>query len=128
MIAKWASEAKYFKVRLYDEKDKKIADNTISKKELTATMPDLGTYTFWIRPMDNKKKDYVGPVIEKVFIVDGTPSGVTNTTATDAVVLYDLLGNVVDVRKDGDINQLNIPQSGIYILKTNEAKVVFLHK
>ena len=128
MIAKWTSEAKYFKVRLYDKNNKKIADNIINKKELTATMPDLGTYTFWIRPMDNKKKDYVGPAIEKTFIIDGTPSAVTNTTITDAVVLYDLLGNIIDERKDGDINQLSIPQSGIYILITNDAKVVFLHK
>ena len=128
MIARWTSEAKYFKVRLYDKNNKKIADNIISKKELTATMPELGAYTFWIRPMDNKKKEYVGPAIEKAFVIDGVSSAVSNTIISDAAVLYDLLGNIVDVQKDGDINQLNIPQSGIYILKTNESKVIFLHK
>ena len=128
MIAKWTSTAKYFKVRLYDKNDKKIADNTISKKELTATMPELGAYTFWIRPMDNKKKEYVGPAIEKAFIIDGTPAGVDNAVVTSGAVLYDLLGNIVDMRTDDDIHQLNIPQSGIYILKNQEAKVVFLHK
>ena len=128
MIARWTSEAKYFKVRLYDKNNKKIADNIISKKELTATMPELGAYTFWIRPMDNKKKEYVGPAIEKAFVIDGVSSAVSNTIVSDAAVLYDLLGNIVDVQKDGDINQLNIPQSGIYILKTNESKVIFLHK
>ena len=128
MIASWTSDAKYFKVRLYDKKDKKIADNTISKKELTATMPELGAYTFWIRPMDNKKKEYVGPAIEKTFIIDGIPAGVDNTTTTGRVVLYDLLGNIIDTNTSGDVNQLNIPQSGIYIMKTNDAKVVFLHK
>ena len=128
MIAKWTSEAKYFKVRLYDKNNKKIADNIISKKELTATMPELGAYTFWIRPMDNKKKEYVGPAIEKAFVIDGVSSAVSNTIVSDTAVLYDLLGNIVDVQKDGDINQLNIPQSGIYILKTNESKVIFLHK
>ena len=128
MIASWTSDAKYFKVRLYDKNDKKIADNTISKKELTATMPELGAYTFWIRPMDNKKKEYVGPAIEKTFIIDGIPAGVDNTTTTGRVVLYDLLGNIIDTSTSGDVNQLNIPQSGIYIMKTNDAKVVFLHK
>jgi hypothetical protein len=128
MIASWTSDAKYFKVRLYDKKDKKIADNTISKKELTATIPDLGAYTFWIRPMDNEKKEYVGPAIEKTFIIDGIPAGVDNTTTTGRVVLYDLLGNIIDTNTSGDVNQLNIPQSGIYIMKTNDAKVVFLHK
>ena len=128
MIASWTSDAKYFKVRLYDKNDKKIADNTIGKKELTATMPELGAYTFWIRPMDNKKKEYVGPAIEKTFIIDGIPAGVDNTTTTGKVVLYDLLGNIIDTSTSGDVNQLNIPQSGIYIMKTNDAKVVFLHK
>ncbi len=128
MIAKWNSEATYFKVRLYDKNDKKIADNTINKKELTATMPELGAYTFWIRPMDNKKKEYVGPAIEQAFIIDGIPSAISNAIAAESAVLYDLFGNIIDVCPDGDINQLNIPQSGIYILKTDEAKVVFLHK
>ena len=128
MISTWTSTAKYFKVRLYDKNNKKIADNTISKKELTATMPELGAYTFWIRPMDSKKKEYVGPSIVTAFNIDGTPAGVENMIVTGGAVLYDLLGNIVDIRTDGDIHQLNIPQSGIYILKTQEAKVVFLHK
>jgi hypothetical protein len=128
MISTWTSTAKYFKVRLYDKNNKKIADNTISKKELTATMPELGAYTFWIRPMDSKKKEYVGPSIVTAFNIDGTPAGVDNTTTTGRVVLYDLLGNIIDTNTSGDVNQLNIPQSGIYIMKTNDAKVVFLHK
>ena len=128
MIASWASEAKYYKLRLYDPNNKKMAENTLSKTSLTVTLPEKGTYTFWIRPMDNKKKEYVGPVIETTFEIDGISSDVENTTTTSTIVLYDLLGNIVDVRVDGDINQLNVPQSGIYILKTKEAKVMFLHK
>ena len=78
--------------------------------------------------MDSKKKEYVGPSIVTAFNIDGTPAGVENMIVTGGAVLYDLLGNIVDIRTDGDIHQLNIPQSGIYILKTQEAKVVFLHK
>ena len=92
------------------------------------SLPEKGTYTFWIRPMDNKKKEYVGPVIQTIFKIDGISSDVEKTTTTSTIVLYDLLGNIVDIRTDGDIQQLNIPQSGIYILKTKEAKVMFLHK
>ena len=128
MIASWICNAKYYKVQLYDKNNKLFANNIISKKSLTPTLPDLGTYTFWIRPMDNKKKEYVGPAIEKTFIIDGIPAGVDNTTTTGRVVLYDLLGNIIDTNTSGDVNQLNIPQSGIYIMKTNDAKVVFLHK
>ena len=128
MIASWTSEAKYYKLRLYDPSNKKMAENIISKKSLTVTLPDLGTYTFWIRPMANNKKDYVGPAVETKFIIDGTSSDAEHIQTTSTIVLYDLLGNIIDIRTDGNMHKLNIPQSGIYILKTNEAKVVFLHK
>ena len=128
MIASWICNAKYYKVQLYDKNNKLFANNIISKKSLTPTLPDLGTYTFWVRPMDNKKKEYVGPAIEKTFVIDGIPASVDNNVITSSVVLYDLLGNIIDQRLDGDINQLNIPHSGIYILKTSDAKVIYLHK
>ena len=128
MIASWICDAKYYKVQLYDKNNKIIANNITNKKSLTPTLPELGAYTFWIRPMDSKKKEYVGPAIEKTFIIDGIPAGVDNTTTTGRVVLYDLFGNIIDTNTSGDVNQLNIPQSGIYIMKTNDAKVVFLHK
>jgi hypothetical protein len=128
MSASWTSEAKYYKLRLYDPSNKKMAENIITKTSLAVTLPEKGTYTFWIRPMANNKKDYVGPAIETPFIIDGIASDVDNTMLTNTVVLYDLLGNIVDMRKDGNIEQLNIPQSGVYILKTNKVNKVFLHK
>ena len=121
MIAKWASEAKYFKVRLYDEKDKKIADNTISKKELTATMPELGAYTFWIRPMDKNKKDYTGPAIEQAFVIDGTSSALDYTTLPATATLYDLLGNRI-----GTVEEAT-PSTGIYILVSEQgSRTIFI--
>ena len=128
MSASWASNAKYYKLRLYDPNNKKMAENTINKTSLTVTLPEKGTYTFWIRPMDNKKKEYVGPAIETLFVIDGIYSDLDQTNTTSTITLYDLLGNIIDIREDGNMQRLNFPQSGIYVLKTNEVKVMFLHK
>jgi hypothetical protein len=128
MSASWASNAKYYKLRLYDPNNKKMAENTINKTSLTVTLPEKGTYTFWIRPMDNKKKEYVGPAIESLFVIDGIYSDLDQTNTTNTITLYDLLGNIIDIREDGNMQRLNFPQSGIYVLKTNEVKVMFLHK
>ena len=128
MIAQWEGDAKYFKIRLYDQNNKRIADNTINKKNITATLPEMGTYTFWVRPMDNKKKEYVGPALERTFVIDGTSADTEMTYVQGSATLYDLLGNIIDTREDGNIDQLKVPHTGIYILKTNETKVVFLYK
>jgi hypothetical protein len=88
----------------------------------------MGTYTFWVRPMDNKKKEYVGPALERTFVIDGTSADTEMTYVQGSTTLYDLLGNIIDTREDGNIDQLKVPHTGIYILKTNETKVVFLYK
>ena len=118
MSVAWASEAKYFKLRLYDPSNKKIAENTISKKELSVTLPEKGTYTFWIRPMANNKKDYTGTAIQQTFLIDGTPAALhhpaqSHTTLRNAT-LYDLLGTPVTT-----LHNTTQP-SGIYILVTEQ--------
>ena len=118
MTATWTSNAKYYKVRLYDKTNKKIADNIINKKTITATIPELGAYTFWIRPMANNKKDYAGPAIEQAFVIDETSSDVQHLLHSTQLFstttqIYDLLGN-----RYSTVNQ-PLP-SGIYILVTNQ--------
>ena len=121
MIATWTSTAKYFKVRLYDKNNKKIADNTISKKTLTATMPELGAYTFWIRPMDKNKKDYTGPAIEQAFVIDGTSSALDYTTLPATATIYDLLGNRIGTLQEAT------PSMGIYILVSEQgSRTIFI--
>lgn len=121
MTATWTSDAPYFKVRLYDKNNKKIADNTINKKTLTATMPELGAYTFWIRPMDKNKKDYTGPAIEQAFVIDGTSSALDYTTLPATATLYDLLGNRI-----GTVQEAT-PSTGIYILVSEQgSRTIFI--
>ena len=121
MIATWTSTAKYFKVRLYDKNNKKSAENIINKKTLTATMPELGAYTFWIRPMDKNKKDYTGPAIEQAFVIDGTSSALDYTTLPATATLYDLLGNRI-----GTVEEAT-PSTGIYILVSEQgSRTIFI--
>ena len=123
MTATWATEAKYCKVRIYDQNNKKIAENTFTKKTLTAKMPELGTYTFWIRPMANNKKDYTGPAIQQTFLVDGTPATLHHITQPYTTLhnttLYDLLGNPVTTRHHTTPHYPTL-HPGIYILVTEQ--------
>jgi hypothetical protein len=121
MTATWTSDAPYFKVSLYDKNNKKIADNIINKKTLTATMPELGAYTFWIRPMDKKKKDYTGPAIEQAFVIDGTSSALDYTTLPATATIYDLLGNRI-----GTVQEAT-PSTGIYLLVSEQgSRTIFI--
>lgn len=125
MNVSWESEANYFKIRLYNKNNKKIAENTINRTTLSATMPEVGSYTFWVRPMKDDKKTYAGPAIEIPFKVD-ISSGTENIPTAIEGVLYDLQGNVVGTYQDGQIDQLQVPYSGIYILKTDTARLIYL--
>ena len=124
MNVSWESEASYFKIRLYNKNDKKIAENTINKTTLTATLPEAGRYTFWVRPMNDDKKTYAGPAIEIPFIADISSATDVVPLATKAI-LYDLQGNIVDKNENGNINQLQIPHKGVYILQTDTTRLIY---
>ena len=125
MNVSWESEASYFKIRLYNKNDKKIAENTINKTTLTATLPEAGRYTFWVRPMNNDKKTYAGPALEIPFIADISSEAEVIPIATEAI-LYDLQGNIVDKNKEGSIPLLKLPYRGVYILKTDTTRLILM--
>ena len=124
MNVSWESKAPYFRIRLYNDKDKKIAENIINRTTLSATMPEAGNYTFWVRPMNKDKKTYAGPAVEISFTAD-ISSNIDVIPATSGAILYDILGNIVDKSVDGDINQLQVPHKGIYILKTDTTRLIY---
>jgi hypothetical protein len=124
MNVSWESEAAYFKIRLYNKNDKKIAENIINRTTLTATVPEAGRYTFWVRPMNNDKKTYAGPALEIPFTASISSGKELFSTATGAI-LYDLQGNIVDKCDECNINQLQVPYKGIYILKTDTTRLIY---
>ena len=124
MNVSWESEAAYFKIRLYNKNDKKIAENIINRTTLTATVPEAGRYTFWVRPMNDDKKTYAGPALEIPFTASISSGTELFSTATGAI-LYDLQGNIVDKCDECNINQLQVPYKGIYILKTDTTRLIY---
>jgi hypothetical protein len=125
MNASWESEATYFKIRLYNKQEKKIAENIINRTTLSATMPEAGRYTFWVRPMNDDKKTYAGPAVSITFEA-GASTGLETITGEEQVAVYDMMGNKIGTILDGDIHSLDIPLKGMYIIVGNNASKIVI--
>lgn len=125
MSVVWESEANYFKVRLYDKNDKRMAENIINQKGIAVTLQTKGKYTFWVRPMQDNKQDYAGPAQEIQFTIDGKPatSDVTYTDSPIEVAIYDILGNLI-LTSHSTTEALQTLKSGVYILVSDQSKKI----
>ena len=108
------SEAPYFHVKITKEDGTKAAEGIIDFKNVYIKLED-GSYTLWIRPVDEAQEYYIGDAVEATFIID-TTTGVENITAGEMIYLYDMLGRVVDSKMSNDPREFNVPQSGVYIM------------
>ena len=115
------SEAPYFHVKITKEDGTKAAEGIIDFKNVYIKLED-GSYTLWIRPVDEAQEYYIGDAIEANFIIDTTTTAVEDITSAEMIYLYDMLGRVVDSKVSGDARPFNVPQSGVYIM--NGKKVV----
>ena len=115
------SEAPYFHVKVTKEDGTKAAEGIIDFKNVYIKLED-GSYTLWIRPVDEAQEYYIGDAVEATFIIDTTTTGVENITAGEMIYLYDMLGRVVDSKVSGDARPFNVPADGVYIM--NGKKVV----
>lgn len=125
MSVVWESEANYFKVRLYDKNDKRMAENIINQKGIAVTLQTKGKYTFWVRPMQDNKQDYAGPAQEIQFTIDGKPAtlDVTYTDSPIEVAIYDILGNLI-LTSHSTTEALQTLKSGVYILVSDQSKKI----
>ena len=125
MSVVWESEANYFKVRLYDKNDKRMAENIINQKGIAVTLQTKGKYTFWVRPMQDNKQDYAGPAQEIQFTIDGKPatSDVIYTDSPIEVAIYDILGNLI-LTSHSTTEALQTLKSGVYILVSDQSKKI----
>ena len=115
------SEAPYFHVKITKEDGTKAAEGIIDFKNVYIKLED-GSYTLWIRPVDEAQEYYIGDAVEANFIIDTTTTAVEDITSAEMIYLYDMLGRVVDSKVSGDARPFNVPQSGVYIM--NGKKVV----
>ena len=115
------SEAPYFHVKITKEDGTKAAEGIIDFKNVYIKLED-GSYTLWIRPVDEAQEYYIGDAVEANFIIDTTTTAVEDITSAEMIYLYDMLGRVVDSKVSGDARPFNVPADGVYIM--NGKKVV----
>ena len=116
------SEAPYFHVKITKEDGTKAAEGIIDFKNVYIKLED-GSYTLWIRPVDEAQEYYIGDAVEATFIIDTTTTGVENITAGEMIYLYDMLGRVVDSKVSGDARPFNVPADGVYIMNGKKVMI-----
>ena len=84
----WTTNAPKVEVRLLNAKNKQIAKTQTSEKQLTFTAPEMGKYTFCVRPMDETQQ-YLAEEVTLIINVT-SPTDVENvsneTNATEKVL------------------------------------------
>ena len=111
----WESNAPYFHVKITNQEDLSIVNTIIDFKQ--AKLSDLadGTYTLWIRPVDEAQEYYVGDAVEEKFVIQTQTTSIEELNTQQPVILYDLMGRLVDNIPTGDNRSFNVPDDGIYI-------------
>ena len=82
-------------------------------------MPD-GTFTLWIRPVDNNQEYYIGDAVKNTFTIETTNTGIEDVTSSEMTYLYDMLGRLVDSKSSNDNRPFNVPTNGIYIQRVGD--------
>ena len=116
------SEAPYFHVKITKEDGTKAAEGIIDFKNVYIKLKD-GSYTLWIRPVDEAQEYYIGDAVEANFIIDTTTTAVEDITSAEMIYLYDMLGRVVDSKMSNDLRPFNVPQSGVYIMNGEKVMI-----
>jgi hypothetical protein len=119
---RWESDAPNFHIKITKDDGTAIVNTLIDFK--IARLEDLedGTYTVWVRPVDEAQEYYLGDAVEASFTIDTTITGVEDVTSGEMIYLYDMLGRLVDSKVSGDARPFNVPADGVYIM--NGKKVV----
>ena len=116
------SEAPYFHVKVTKENGDVAANGIIDFTNVYLANLKNGTYTLWIRPVDEAQEYDIGDAVEVQFEINTTVTGVEDITSGEMIYLYDMLGRVVDSKVSGDTRPFNVPADGVYIM--NGKKVV----
>ena len=113
---RWESDAPYFHIKITKDDGTTIVNTIVDFK--IARLEDLedGTYTVWVRPVDEAQEYYLGDAIEASFTINTTITGVEDVTSGEMIYLYDMLGRLVDSKMSNDARPFDVPQSGVYIM------------
>ena len=123
------SEAPNFHVKITSASGSTVADDIIDFKSVYLKDLADGLYTLWIRPVDEALEYYIGEAVEAEFEINTTTTGIENLEAQEIVVLYDLVGRVVDRKMSGDNRAFNVPMDGVYIQHSgNKTHKIYINK
>ena len=123
------SEAPYFHVKVTKENGDVVANDIIDFTNVYLANLANGTYTLWIRPVDEAQEYYIGDAVEAQFEINTTTTGIEDLNTQQTVVLYDLMGRVVDQKMSGDNRPFDVPEDGVYIQRTNnQTTKIYINK
>ena len=121
----WESDAPYFHIKITKDNGTAIVNTIVDFKIARVENMTDGTYTVWIRPVDEAQEYYLGDSVEATFTIETTTTGVEDVTSGEMIYLYDMLGRLVDSKMSNDTRPFDVPQSGVYIMN---GKKVFIGK
>jgi hypothetical protein len=119
------SEAPYFHVKVTKENGDVEANGIIDFTNVYLANLENGTYTLWIRPVDEAQEYYIAEAVETTFSIMITTTDIEDITSGEMIHLYDMLGRLVDSKPSSDNRPFNVPSDGVYILKGEK---VFIRK
>ena len=123
------SDAPNFHVKVTSAAGGTIAEAIIDFKSVSLDELADGTYTLWIRPVDEAQEYYIGDAVEEQFEINTTATGIEDLNIQQAVVLYDLMGRLVDSKQSGDNRPFDVPADGVYIQRMGEkTTTIYINK
>jgi len=122
-------EAPYFHVKVTDANGETAANGIIDFTNVYVADLANGTYTLWIRPVDEAQEYYIGDAVEEQFEINTTATGIEDLETQQTVVLYDLMGRLVDSKQSGDNRPFDVPADGVYIQRMGEkTTTIYINK
>ena len=123
------SEAPYFHVKVTDVNGAAAANGIIDFTNVYVADLADGTYTLWIRPVDEAQEYYIGDAVEEQFEINTKATGIEDLETQQTVVLYDLMGRLVDSKQSGDNRPFDVPADGVYIQRMGEkTTTIYINK
>ena len=123
------SDAPNFHVKVTSAAGETIAEAIIDLKSVSLDELADGTYTLWIRPVDEAQEYYIGDAVEEQFEINTTATGIEDLETQQTVVLYDLIGRLVDSKQSSDNRPFDVPADGVYIQRMGEnTTTIYINK
>lgn len=123
------SEAPNFHIIVINANGDEAANGIIYFKTASVTNLADGTYTLWIRPMNEDKTYYTGDAIEAQFEICTHTTNVEDISTSQIIELYDIMGRLIDSKPSSDSRLFIVPTSGVYIQRIgNTTNKIYIHQ